>query len=172
MCVVSNKSHNIIKRFPSRCFAIKSSGLKVPRIFSILSSWFFCFYGNQKYFCLHVFDGAPPAAEDQPACCCSTRPDSYVSLVSQLSYNVGQPRWLHSHSVACCRILTPRCSMQHLLCSRPSCQGVLTYAQASSRCRAPRVRATNCVSIGESIDLHDALFVLQRELPHGTWRVE
>ena len=39
-----NSSHNITNRFRSRCFVIKSAGLAVPRIFSILSSWFFsCF---------------------------------------------------------------------------------------------------------------------------------
>ena len=31
-----------------------------------------------------------PAAESQPADCCSVRPDSHVSLVSQLSYRGGQ----------------------------------------------------------------------------------
>ena len=45
-----NSSHNITKRFPSRCFDIKSAGLTVPRIFSILSSWFFSFSCGQKYF--------------------------------------------------------------------------------------------------------------------------
>ena len=38
-----NSSHNITKRFPSRCFVIKSAGMTVPRIFSILNSWFFSF---------------------------------------------------------------------------------------------------------------------------------
>ena len=45
-----NSSHNITKRFPSRCFVIKSARLTVPRIFSILSSWFFSFCYSQKYF--------------------------------------------------------------------------------------------------------------------------
>ena len=49
---------------------------------------------------------------------------------------------------------------------------MLTNAQASSRCRASRFWATSSVSIGESIEKHDALFMLQQELPHGTWRVE
>ena len=31
-----NSSHNNTKRFPSRCFVIKSAGLTVPRILSIL----------------------------------------------------------------------------------------------------------------------------------------
>ena len=45
-----NSSHNITKRFPSRCFVIKSAGLTVPRIFSILSSWFFSFSCSENYF--------------------------------------------------------------------------------------------------------------------------
>ena len=45
-----NSSLNITKRFPSRCFVIKSAGLIVPRIFSILSYWFFSFCWSHKYF--------------------------------------------------------------------------------------------------------------------------
>ena len=45
-----NSSHNITKRFPPRCFVIKSAGLAVPQIFSILNSWFFSFCCSQKYF--------------------------------------------------------------------------------------------------------------------------
>ena len=56
----------------------------------MLRSCFFSFCCSQK-FCVHVFDGAALAAESQPACCCSIRPDSYVRLVSQLSYRVRQP---------------------------------------------------------------------------------
>ena len=48
-CLMFNSSHNVTKRFPSRCFVIKSAGLIVPRIFSILSSWFFSFCCSQKY---------------------------------------------------------------------------------------------------------------------------
>ena len=48
--LVFNRSHNIIKRFTSICFVIKSAGLTVTRIFSILSSWFFSFCCGQKYF--------------------------------------------------------------------------------------------------------------------------
>ena len=33
-----NSSHNVTKRVPSRCFVIKSAGLPVQRIFSIVSS--------------------------------------------------------------------------------------------------------------------------------------
>ena len=33
LCLMFNKSHNITKRFPSRCFVIKSAELTVPRIF-------------------------------------------------------------------------------------------------------------------------------------------
>ena len=76
MRLMLNKSHSIITRFPSRCFVIKSAGLTVPRIFSILSSMvLLCLPDVLR---LHVFDGAAPAAECQPACCCSIRPDSYV----------------------------------------------------------------------------------------------
>ena len=45
-----NNSHNVTKRFPSRCFVIKSAGLTVPRIFSILSSWFSLSAAVKKYF--------------------------------------------------------------------------------------------------------------------------
>ena len=42
--------HINTKRFPSRCFVIKSAGLTVPRILSTLSSWFFSFCCSHKYF--------------------------------------------------------------------------------------------------------------------------
>ena len=77
----------------------------------------------------------------------------------------------HSSSVPCCTTMIPRCSVTPPSVSTtkfPRC--VNPYA--SSRCRAPRFRATGCVSTGESIDRHDALFVLHRKFPHGTWRVE
>ena len=88
MCLMFNKSHNIIKHFQSRCFVIKSAGLTVPRIVSILSSWFCSFCCSSKVLCLHVFDGTASAAETQPASSCSIRPDSYVNLVSKLSCSV------------------------------------------------------------------------------------
>ena len=50
MRLMFNSSHNITKRFQSRRFVIKSAGLTVPRIFSILGSWFFSFCWSQKYF--------------------------------------------------------------------------------------------------------------------------
>ena len=49
---------------------------------------------------------------------------------------------------------------------------MFTNTQASSRYLAPRLGATNCVSIGASIDHHDALSTLQRQLLHGTRRLE
>ena len=49
---------------------------------------------------------------------------------------------------------------------------MLTDAQASSRCRASRLRTSSCVGIGEVIDRHDALFGLQRELSLGASRVK
>ena len=49
---------------------------------------------------------------------------------------------------------------------------MLTDAQASSRSRASRFRASNCVCVGESINLHDALFDLEREPPYNSRRVQ
>ena len=161
-----NSSHNITERFPTRCFVIKSAGLTVPRIFSILSSWFFLFLLQPKELRFHMLDCAAPASESQHLSRFA------LELRAQALVSYWPIRWLHLHSVPCCGILAPRCSVTPLLCGRPGCQGVLTNAHASSRCRAPRLRATSSVSIGESIDQHDALFLLQRELPHGTWRVE
>ena len=144
MCLMLSKSYNATKRFPSRCFVIRSAALTVPRMFSILSSWFFSFCGSQKYFCLHVFDGASPAAEDQPSCCCSVCPAREPRVPALVT--CWPTRRSHSHSVPCCGTLIPRCSVTQLLfCRRPSCQGVLTDAQTSSRCRTPCFRATCCV---------------------------
>ena len=83
-------SHNITKRFSSRCFVIKSAGLTVPRIFSILRSWFFSLSLLQpKVLRFHMLDCAAPASESQSARCCIC-PDSHLSFVSKLSYRVGQ----------------------------------------------------------------------------------
>ena len=131
MRLMLNKSHNIMKRFPSRRFVIKSAGFTVPRIFPILSSWFF-FLLQPKVLCLHVFDGAPPTAESQPSCCCSIRPDSYVSLV--IPAGVGQPDGLTRtayHAVVFWLGAAQRhYCLDRLLC----CQGVLSDAQTASRC--------------------------------------
>ena len=85
-----NSSHNITKRFPSRCFVIKSAGLTVPRIFSILTSWVLLFLLQPKVLRFHKLDCAAPASESQSARCCSICPNSHPSFVSKLSYRVGQ----------------------------------------------------------------------------------
>ena len=106
-----NSSHNVTKRFPSRCFFIKSAGLTVPRIFSILSSWFL-FLLQPKVLCFHMHDCAAPASESQSACCCSICPDSHLSFVSKLSYRVGQSDGLTR--TAYHAVVTPRCSVTPL----------------------------------------------------------
>ena len=102
MCLMLNKSHNIVKRLPSKCFVMISTGLIVPRIFPILILLFFLFLLQPEVLRLHVFDGAAPTG--------SICPDSYVSFVSQLVL-CWPTRWPHSHSVPCCTILTRRCSV-------------------------------------------------------------
>ena len=56
-CFMHSKARSVVKSIPSRCFVIKSAGLTVPRIFSILSSWFFSFCFGQELLGFHVFDG-------------------------------------------------------------------------------------------------------------------
>ena len=85
MCLMLNESHNIVTRFPSRCFVIKSAGLVAPRMLSILCPWFFSFCCSQKYLVSMCLMGPLPLRKASPPCCCSTCPDSYVSFVSQLS---------------------------------------------------------------------------------------
>ena len=94
-CLMFNNSHSIIKHFPSRCFVIKSAGLTVPQIFSILSSWFFSFCSSQKYFVSMCLMAPLPLRKASPSRCIC--PDSHVSLVSKLSYRVGQPDGLTRH---------------------------------------------------------------------------
>ena len=135
MCLVFSKSHNIIRRFPSRHFVIESAGLTVPEIFSILSSRFFSLCCTQKTSSQRVGQAAP-GAESQPACCCSICPDSYVSLVSQLSYRVGQLDGLTrtAYHVVVLKFRAPQC--HHFLCRRPSCQGVFDqHASVDVTCR-------------------------------------
>ena len=132
MCLTLSKSHNITKRFPSRCFVIRSAGLTVPRMFSILSSWFF-FLRQPRVLCLHVFDGASPAEEGQPSCCCSVCPAREPRVPTLVS--CWPTRWPHSHSVPCCGTLIPRCSVTQLSVSTTKLPRVLTDAQTSSRCR-------------------------------------
>ena len=79
VCLMLHKSH-IVKRFPSRCFVIKSAGLTVPRIVSIRSPLFLFLLQPEVRF-THVSDGATPTAESQTSCCCSISPASHVSLV-------------------------------------------------------------------------------------------
>ena len=57
-----------------------------------------------------MFDGAAPTAESHSSCCCSNGPDSYASLVYQLSYSVGHTDGL-TRSVPRCGTLTRRCSV-------------------------------------------------------------
>ena len=68
-CLMFNSSHSGVKRFLSRCFVIRSAGLTLPWIFSILSSWFFSFCCSQKFFVstcliapLHLGRASPRAA--------------------------------------------------------------------------------------------------------------
>ena len=85
MCFLLSKSQSITKRFQIRAW------LTVPRIFSLLSSWFFSFCCSQKY-CVSMCLMAPlPLQRASPRAAAASCPDSYVTLVSQFSYRVGQP---------------------------------------------------------------------------------
>ena len=68
MCLMLNKLHNIVGRFPSKCFVIKSVGLIPPRIFSILRSLFFCLSATATSTLFPVFDGSTPTAVSQLQC--------------------------------------------------------------------------------------------------------
>ena len=78
------------------------------------------FLMQPEVFRLHVFHGAAPAAESQSACCCSICPDSYVSIVSQLSWSVGQPGGF-TRTAYHAKVLRLRAAQWHrLLCRRPT----------------------------------------------------
>ena len=102
-----NSSHNVTRRFPSRCFVTKSAGLTVSRMFWILSSWLFSFCLQPKVLRCHVFDGPIHALQQH-------RSRFVLVLRVQALVSCWPTRWPHSHSVPCCSTLTPRCSVTPL----------------------------------------------------------
>ena len=77
MCLTFNSSHSFVKRFPSRCFVIRSAGFNLEFLVFLLLL-------QPELLGFHVFDGATSTAESQPSCCCRVCPDSYANFVSQL----------------------------------------------------------------------------------------
>ena len=157
MCFMLNRSPSVVKRLPSSCFAITSAGLTVLLIFSIRSSVPL----QPEALGFHVRGGAAPAWKGQPSCCCSVCPDSHASLVSQLSYRVGQPE-KHSHSVPCCA-RTHHHSVTRLSAS-------MTRLPCSTRKDSPGVKRLVFVHPTASANCHVVLLFLQRELPYSSWR--
>ena len=102
MWLMLNKLHNIVRRFPSRCFVIKSAGLIVPRIFSILG-FLFCFSLLQpRVLRFHVFDGSNQFRCGEPA---------LVLLQRRAHVSCWPVLWLPLHSEPCCSTLIRRCSL-------------------------------------------------------------
>ena len=88
-----NKPHNIVLTLSIQVCRHQISG--IDRATDLLDPLVFLSAALQK---------------SQPSRCCTICPDSYVSLVSQLLYCIGQ-RWPHSHRIPCCSILARRCSV-------------------------------------------------------------
>ena len=104
---ITQTSSNV---FPPRCFVITSAMVDSATDLLDPELLVLPFRQQPQGLRLHVFDGAAPAAECQPACCCGICPDSYVSLVYPVLVQCGPTRWPHLHSVPCCSTPTPRCS--------------------------------------------------------------
>ena len=141
--------------------------LVFPPVAAARSSW-----------CPHVWWRPPPTAESpltrpsQPSCCCSVCPHSYTRFVSQLSYRVGQPDG-------------PTCTSYHVVVLG------LSISQDTTFCVDDQVAKVCCTTRKHPPDVehlflvHPAasasespsivmmlLFVLQRELPYSSCRVQ
>ena len=111
ICLMFNSSHNVTRRFPSRCFVIKTAGLTEPRIFSILSSWFFSFCCSHKYFVSMCLIVPLPLRRANPRAAAAS---VQTVLCVQVLVPYWPIQWLHWHSVPCCSILTLHCSVTPL----------------------------------------------------------
>ena len=91
-------------------------GLTVPRIFSLLSSWFFLLCCSHKYFGSMCLMAPLPLKRASPraaaACPRFVREPRVPALVS-----CWPNRWPHTRSVPCCSAPIPRCSVTPLFVS-------------------------------------------------------
>ena len=107
MRLMFSKSHNITKRFSIQMFRDQISGVDCatdlfdPELLVLL------FLLQPKVLCLHVCDGADPAAESQPSCCYSVWCRSSREPRVPVLESCWPTRWPHSHSVPCFCTLIP-----------------------------------------------------------------
>ena len=116
MCLTFNSSHCVVKRFPSRCFLIRSAELTLPRIFSILSSWFLSSVAARSTRFLYVWWRRSDCGE--PALVLLQRLSRFVRelrVPALVSYWPTQ--WPYSHSAPCCRTRTQHYSATRLSAS-------------------------------------------------------
>ena len=154
-----NSSHNItIMMFRHQVCGIDCAPDLLDRELLV-----FLFLLQPKVLRFHMFDCDAPASESHLSIfALELRVEALVSC--------WPIRWPHLQSVPCCSILTLRCSVTQLsvlTTKLPRCvdqrASILQMSSASFSDNQQRQH--------RRVHQHDALFLLQRELPHGTCRV-
>ena len=152
--------HSIVRRCPSRCFVSGSPGLIVPRIFS--SS--FC--SSQKHFvsmCLMALH--PPRTINPHAVAAPVQirtrdswPSSRIVLAKPTAPNAQRTMLQWRHHLLRRRPRGQRCVVRCV--GRLQMWSVVSWG-IQRRLRRRSRRSSRC-----------SLFVLYRDVPHGTWHVE